>query len=108
VARRANNPDRYKNLRTELWHEMREWLNQDMPVQIPDDPELQIDLCSLGYKESSFGGIELESKPAAKLRGVRSPDRADALMITFAMGQHPAANNYQPNRLPEHTRGMFT
>ena len=48
VARAANNPDQFLNLRAELWSEMRDWFNQDMPVQIPDDPDMQKELCGLG------------------------------------------------------------
>ena len=34
VARRAMEPDKYKNLRAELWGSMRDWITQDMPVEI--------------------------------------------------------------------------
>lgn len=96
VARAANNPDQFKNLRAELWSEMRDWLNQDMPVQIPDDPELQKELCGLGYDYNSSGRLYIESKKDAKKRGMNSPDKADSLMLTFAYGQHIGSSSYQP------------
>ena len=108
VSRTPNNPDQYLNLRAELWAEMREWLNQDLPVQIPDDPELQKELCSLGYKYNSSGRLQIESKEDAKKRGINSPDKADALMITFAYGQHAGTSSYEANRMPERSAGMFT
>ncbi len=108
VSRAANNPDQFLNLRAELWSEMRDWLNQDMPVQIPDDPELQKELCGLGYKYNSSGRLQIESKVDAKKRGMNSPDKADALMITFAYGQHAGTGVYQENRIPERASGMFT
>src|SRR6202000_1412729 len=40
VARSANQKDKYRNLRAELWAEMRDWLMQEMLVQIPDDDVL--------------------------------------------------------------------
>src|SRR5882672_10239276 len=40
VARRALEQDKYKNLRAELWDAMRDWITQDMPVEIPDSDEL--------------------------------------------------------------------
>ena len=54
VARAANNPDQFLNLRAELWSEMRDWFNQDMPVQIPDDPDLQKELMRLGLRLQQF------------------------------------------------------
>ncbi len=107
VARKANNPDQFKNLRAELWSEMRDWFTQDMPVQIPDDPELQKELCGLGYSHNSSGLLQIESKKDARKRGMNSPDKADALMITFAYGQYAGQNNYQPTRIAGYDDGKF-
>ena len=107
VARAANNPDQFLNLRAELWSEMRDWFNQDMPVQIPDDPDLQKELCGLGYDYNSSGRLVIESKKDARKRGMNSPDKADSLMITFAYGQHAGTSSYQPNFIPEHTAGRL-
>jgi hypothetical protein len=107
VSRKSSLPDRFKNLRSELWSEMRDWFNQDMPVQIPDDPELQKEICGLGSHPDSSGRLQIESKDDAKGRGMKSPDCADALMITFAYGQHAGISSYQPNFIPEHTAGRL-
>ena len=107
VARAANNPDQFANLRAELWAEMRDWFNQDLEVQIPDDPDLQKELCGLGYEHNSSGRLLIESKKDAKKRGMESPDMADALMITFAYGQHVGESAYTANYLPEKADGMF-
>lgn len=107
VARAANNSDQFLNLRAELWHEMREWLNQDMPVQIPDDPELQKELCGLGYDYNSSGRLVIESKKDARKRGMNSPDKADSLMLTFAYGQYAGTSSYQPNFIPKRTAGRL-
>lgn len=108
VSRTPNNPDQFLNLRAELWSEMRDWLTQDLPVQIPDDPELQKELCGLGYKYNSSGRLQIESKVDAKNRGMNSPDKADALMITFAYGQHAGTASYEANRIPDKAARMFT
>ncbi len=76
-------------------------------MQIPDDPELQKELCGLGYKHNSSGRLLIESKQDAKKRGMASPDMADALMITFAYGQHAGTSSYQPNYIPESSRGSL-
>lgn len=70
------------NRRAFMWREMRDWLKT---ASIPNDDELKTELTSLRY---GFRGGEmlLESKDDAKKRGVRSPDRADSLALTFA---HP-------------------
>jgi len=108
VARSANDKDKFRNLRAELWHDMREWLAQDMPVEIPDSDELLGDLTSLGYKFDSSGRLQIESKDELRKRGMKSPDCADALMLTFTMGDYFTAGGYKPNRMPEHANKMFT
>ncbi len=108
VSRSANSNDLFLNLRAELWSTMRDWFNQELPVQIPDDPDLQKELCGLGYGYNSSGRLFIESKKDAKSRGMHSPDLADALMITFAFGMHASESSYQPNYLPDIAAGMFT
>ena len=107
VSRQANNPDQFLNLRSELWSEMRDWFNQDLPVQIPDDPELQKEICGFGFKHNSAGRLVIESKADAKSRGMASPDKADSLMITFAYGQHAGVSAYECQRIPSSADGMF-
>ncbi len=107
VSRAANNPDRFKNLRAELWSEMRDWFNQDLTVDVPDDPELQKELCGLGYDHDSSGRLYIESKKDAKKRGMNSPDKADSLMITFAYGQYAGTTAYNAERVPDRADGMF-
>jgi hypothetical protein len=107
VARSANDKDKFRNLRAELWHDMREWLAQDMPVQIPDMDVLMGDLTSLGYKHDSSGRLQIESKEELKKRGMKSPDCADALALTFVCGDYYTASNFKPNYLPDNYEGMF-
>ncbi len=107
VSREAINKDQFSNLRAELWFEMREWFLQDMPVQIPDNPELQKELCGLGYGYNSSGRLFIESKKDAKARGMDSPDMADALMITFAFGKYAGTTSYVANKIPGESAGMF-
>lgn len=76
--------DKYYNKRAEMWGTLKEWL-LDEPVCIPDSDSLHADLCGLKYKFDSNSRLRLESKEDAKKRGVRSPDEADSLCLTFAM-----------------------
>jgi hypothetical protein len=69
------------NLRARMWRDMREWIKAG--ASIPNDNDLITDLTALQY--SYRGGVLLiESKDDAKKRGIKSPDRADSLALTFA------------------------
>ena len=107
VARTANDRDKFRNQRAELWHDMREWLAQDAPVQIPDSDELLGDLTSLGYKFDSSGRLQIESKDELRKRGMKSPDLADALAMTFSAGDYMQEDIYQTQRLSDRTAGML-
>jgi hypothetical protein len=69
------------NLRARMWRDMREWIKNG--AALPNDPELASELSALQY-EYRGGELLLESKDDAKKRGVKSPDRADSLALTFA------------------------
>jgi hypothetical protein len=107
VARKAEEPKRYKNVRAELWDRTREWLIQDMPVEIPDSDELQTDLTIFGYKYDSSDKLVIEGKDEMKKRGCLSPDCGEALMLTFYEGEYVSEGSYKPNTLPERHAGML-
>jgi len=107
VARAANEKDKFKNTRAELWSSTRDWLQQEMPVQIPDDDDLHGELCCLGYKENSQGQLQIESKDDLKARGMPSPDRADALCLTFFDGFYGSEVQYPMPKRTGQEKGMF-
>lgn len=72
----------YLNKRAEMWGNMREWLKSG--GAIPKDTVLYNDLIGPETVSRIDGKIQLESKKDMKARGVQSPNRADALAITFA------------------------
>jgi hypothetical protein len=69
------------NLRARMWRDLREWLKAG--ASIPNDNDLITDLTALQYGYRA-GELLLESKDDAKKRGIKSPDRADSLALTFA------------------------
>ena len=73
--------DKYPGKREEMWDRMAEWLKEG---SINDDRELEEDLVSPTYVFDIHGRRKLESKKDMKKRGLRSPDAADALALTFA------------------------
>lgn len=107
VARSANQKDKFRNLRAELWDTMREWLVQEMPVQIPDTDELHGDLCNLGYKYDSAGRLLIESKDDLRARGMPSPDTSDALALTFYSGFYESQSEFTVTTIPKPRPGMF-
>lgn len=79
----------YHNLRTELWFMAREWFEaRECSIVDEIDPEkgsLASELVQTKYSISdSKGKVLAESKKKAKSRGAPSPNRADALILTFA------------------------
>lgn len=82
----GSNPDRYANKRAEMWGVMREWLSRGA---IPDDPDLRIELVAVQYGFTIDNAILLEKKEDMKKRGMKSPDVADALALTFAYPVQP-------------------
>lgn len=75
------------NLRAKMWREAKEYL-EDAPVHLPKDPELKSQLSSVRYLYKD-GLLLIESKKDYKGRFSKSPDRADAFVLTFAASKRP-------------------
>jgi len=82
VAESPSLGNRYQRLRDELWFKTREWF-EARDCKIPDQDELISELSSLRFKILSSGKFKAEGKDEMKKRGLRSPDLADALVLTF-------------------------
>jgi hypothetical protein len=82
VAESAPTKDQFVRLRDELWWRLRERFESRM-ISIPNDDELIGELSSIKYKRESNGKVKVESKADMRKRGVKSPNRADALMMTM-------------------------
>lgn len=71
-----------ENKRAEIWWDMAEWLKL---ASIPNDQALLTDLTAPTYTyKNSRGRLQLESKEDMIERGLKSPDKGDALACTFA------------------------
>ncbi len=82
VSETASTKDKYRRLRDELWWSAREWFAGRV-CQITT-PELAYELVIPRYDVASDGKIVIESKGDMKKRGHRSPNYADAFIMTFA------------------------
>jgi len=79
------NPEKYTNKRNEIWQELANWLTDEtLPVQIPDDDEMQADLCASPYSWDNKDRKVLWSKDRIKSEFGFSPDYGDAAALTFA------------------------
>jgi hypothetical protein len=83
VAESPAMTQKYLRLRDELWFRCREFLEQ-RDCCMPEDDQLKHELTAPRFKFQSNGKLKVESKDELKRRGNRSPDLADALMLTFA------------------------
>lgn len=89
---KARDSDTYRNKRVEVWGLMREALRQG--IELPDDPELKQDLIGPEYGFTPTQQLLLERKEDMKKRGLASPDKADALAMTWAVS--PKAKRPRP------------
>lgn len=89
--------DMFMNLKAILWWEMRlrfkrtyehvnglEQYSDDELISIPDNRELITELSQPKYQFKDNGKIQIESKSDMKKRGIKSPNVADALILSFA------------------------
>lgn len=86
AGERPMDAEQYKNLRSEMWCKMRDWLKDGGAM--PDDQELKDDLTAPEYQYDSRDRLALERKEDMKSKGLASPDSADALAMTFAYPVH--------------------
>lgn len=96
AAASASDPGHFANVRAEGYWRVRRALEAGT-LALPDDDELTGQLARLRYRLDSRGRVLIESKADMRARGLPSPDKADALALTFA-GPEPitpaAADGY--------------
>ena len=94
VGESSSVKEKFRNLKAELWWEARDWFYQrNCSLQ---DGELAKELIAPLYKYTNTNKIQVESKDEMKKRGVlegKSPDLADAFILTFAVEAMQAGSN---------------
>jgi len=106
VAESPSSKELYPRLRDELWFTGREWFqNRDccLPKAPPDGPSCPDDerkverlvgeLSRVTFDHTSNGKLKVQSKDDMKRDGNRSPDAADAFLLTFACTPKPRGNS---------------
>lgn len=86
----------YLNKRAEMWALMKKWLQEG--GAIPDDPPLAEELVGMEQIFREDGKLQLEKKADFKDRLGFSPDRADALALTFAYPVKSRTVSQNPRR----------
>lgn len=81
----AVNDGKFMRLRDELWWKAREWFS-GRDVALVEDARLIGELTSVQYGFQSNGKLKVEDKDSLRRRGLKSPDVADAFVLTFAGG----------------------
>jgi hypothetical protein len=106
-AESAFDPVKYFNRRAEIWGKCKSWLDQGS--QIPDDEELASDLTGPQFHyaqgKRAHGSVVIEAKEMMKKRGLRSPDAADTLALTFAVDVAPESAQTSRREPPRQPRG---
>lgn len=82
----ANNSERFFNARAEAYWEVRERAERG-ELDLSEDPELSGQMASIRYRIRSDKRIQIESKEEMRKRGMKSPDKLDAMVLAFAGGQ---------------------
>ena len=86
VCNTANDSEKYADLKSEYYWGLRERLKTTDFGGLLDETTIG-QLAGIRYKLNSRGQVEVESKDEARKRGVKSPDRAESVMLAFA-GSH--------------------
>ena len=88
----ASYDEHFENLGACTWGEVKDILEENfsaymrngtLKIQLPEDEKLISQLSTRKYRITSRGKIALESKKDMKERGLTSPDRADAVVLTI-------------------------
>lgn len=82
---------RYMNKRAEMWFRMTDWIKKG--GALPNIPEMVREFTEPTYMFHN-GKFKIEEKEQIKDRLGFSPDRADALALTFAIADQPAGTPY--------------
>jgi hypothetical protein len=80
VGNSADDQEIFRNKRAEAYWRVREWLNKGARLYEPDKWKQLLDI---KYKRNISGKIQIMTKDEMRSMGIKSPDIADALMLTF-------------------------
>ena len=84
VGMASHQPEKYQNLRSEIWWEVGRELSRTNGWDLTGVDAQTIDeLCMPKYRKDSAGRIVVEKKDDTKKRLKRSPDNADSILLAY-------------------------
>lgn len=81
----ASRPDRYANKRAECWSLLNDWYQHPAGVQVPDNDDFHAQTTCVKWEPDGHNRVKLEPKKKIRKDYGFSPDKGDALAVTFAM-----------------------
>jgi hypothetical protein len=99
LAEASANKERFINIRAEAYIRSQEWLKKGGTL---NNDSGWLELCNIRYKTRSNGKIQIISKEELRDRNIKSPDIADAFMLTFITPDENKFTNY--NKINEQKR----
>lgn len=103
ASERAQRYGNYNNTSTAAWWFLREAFRKG-EISIPKDDKLTSQLIGRKYMVASDGQISLERKEECKKRGLKSPDRADALAMAHWAARWQDREDIKPKPRPDDSR----
>ena len=94
VGEAPRNKEKFHNLKAELYWGFRERAARGDLAGLHDEKAIA-QLASIRYEYNPRGQIVIESKLQAAKRGVKSPDRAEAIILAFADVSIPGYNLFE-------------
>lgn len=79
----AHDPEHYFNLRSEMYWNVRNALEKN-EIKLPEDNDLAAEITGIQFEFTSKGQFKVEPKKDTKERIGRSPDKFDAVAMSFA------------------------
>jgi hypothetical protein len=91
VGQKPNDSEKFSNKKAEIYWEFRMHAEAGDLAGLVDDRAIA-QLVGVRYSHNSRGQVVIESKEDARKRGVKSPDRAEAIILAFADVKKPGSN----------------
>jgi hypothetical protein len=101
AGEKAIDPRRFVNRRAEAWWAIREMFEEGLIDLDPDDAELASELMAPKWGRDSRGRVWIESKVDMKKRGIASPNKADAVVMSAVRTRALVLNDKPPPPPPD-------
>ncbi len=93
VGESPRDSEKFSNLKAELYWGLRMRAQAGDLAGLTDEKTIG-QLAGIRYKHNARGQVVIESKEEARKRGVKSPDRAEGLILAFAERRNPGIFDY--------------